>query len=133
MVSDAAGSIGEVQPNFDAAKMGTFGADGRGNTGAKIAGRADVTREFRMDFAELRDFIHRGLKNLFLGVETGAHRPFVKKMEERAGFIEADGLGVRKKVQSDFEGHAAVEQLILGGPRIPHGSFVSFLIFFEKV
>ena len=42
MVSDAAGDVGEVEPDLDAAEVRAFGADGRSNTGAEIAGRADV-------------------------------------------------------------------------------------------
>ena len=35
-----------------------------------------------MDFAELGEFVHRGLIDFFLGVEAGAHGPFVDEMEE---------------------------------------------------
>ncbi len=74
--------------------MRALGADGSGNAGAEMAGRADVTCEFGMDFAELGDFVHGGLIDFFLGVKAGAHSPFVEKMEERTGFVEADGLRV---------------------------------------
>ena len=76
--SDAARGIGEVEPDFNAAEVRAFGANGRSDPGAKMAGRTDVTGEFRMDLAELCDFVHRGLKNFFLRVEAGAHRPFVE-------------------------------------------------------
>src|SRR6266436_9423956 len=94
--SDAAGDVGEVEPDFDAAEVGAFGADGRGDAGADVAGRADVASEFVVDFVELSDFIHGGLVDFFLGVEAGAHGPFVDEMQERAGFVEADGFGVGK-------------------------------------
>src|SRR5215470_1628857 len=102
MTSDAAGDVGEVQPDFDAAEMRAFGADRRGDAGAKMARRADVAREFGMDFPKLRDFVHRGLKNFFLRVEAGAHGPFVEQMKQRAGFVEADGLGARENVECKF-------------------------------
>ena len=127
MVSDAAGDVGEVEPDLDAAEVRAFGADGRSNTGAEIAGRADVPSDFGMDFAELSDFVHRSLKDFFLSVEASAHGPFVEKMEERAGFIEANGFGVGENVKSDFERDAAVEELILGAPGVMHGAVVSFL------
>ena len=91
---DAALDFGEVEPDFYAAEVGAFGADGGGDAGADVAGRADVAGEFGMDFAELGEFVHGGLVDFFLGVEAGAHGPFVEEMEERAGFVEADGLGV---------------------------------------
>src|SRR6266571_503902 len=93
-VSDAAGDVGEVEPDFDAAEVRAFGADRSGDAGAEMAGRADVTGELGMDFAELGDFVHGGLVDFFLGIEAGTHGPFVEKMEERTGFVEADGLGV---------------------------------------
>src|SRR5205823_7039772 len=124
-VSDAAGSVGEVEPDFEAAEVRAFGADGRGDAGAKMAGRADVAREFRMDFAELGDFVHGSLKDFFLRIEASAHGPFVEQVEERAGFVEADGFGVGKNVKSDFERDAAIEKLIFGGPGVLHGAFVS--------
>src|SRR6266566_2713105 len=74
---DAAGDVGEVEPDFDAAEVGALGADGRSDA-----------------CAEMGDFVHGGLVDFFLGVEAGAHGPFVEKMEERTGFVEADGLGV---------------------------------------
>src|SRR5690242_15168792 len=123
---NAAGGVGEVEPDFDAAEVRAFGADGRGDPGSKMAGRADVAREFRMDFAKLCYFVHRGLKNFFLGIKAGAHGPFVEKMEERAGFVEADRFGVRENIKRDFERYAAIEKLIFGGPGVVHGAFVSF-------
>ena len=77
MELDAALDVGEVEPDFDAAKVGAFGADGRGDAGANVARGADVASEFGMDFAELGDFVHGGLVDFFLGVEAGAHGPFV--------------------------------------------------------
>src|SRR5947209_9321540 len=47
-------------------------------------------------------------------------------MEERAGFVEADGFGVGKKIESAFRRNAAVEELILGGPGVEHGAIVQF-------
>src|SRR5260370_5567254 len=97
-VLDAAGDVGEVEPDFDAAEVGAFGADGSGDAGANVAWGADVASEFGMDFAELGEFVHGGLVDFFLGVEAGAHGPFVNEMEERAGFVEADGFGVGEEV-----------------------------------
>src|SRR5215472_5168791 len=48
-------------------------------------------------------------------------------MEKRAGFVKADGFCVWENVQSDFEGNAAVEKLIFGGPGVVHSAVVSFL------
>src|SRR5713226_7156175 len=109
MPLNAAGDVGEVEPDFDATEMGAFGADGRGDAGANVAGRADVASEFGVDFAELGDFVHGGLVDFFLGVEAGAHGPFVDEVEKRAGFVEANGFGVGKKIESKFRGDAAIE------------------------
>src|SRR6266852_5723691 len=106
---DAARAVGEVEPDFDAAEVGAFGADRSGDAGAEMAGRADVAREFGVDFAELGEFVHGGLVDFFLGVEAGAQDPFVEEMEKRAGFVETDGFGVGEKVESDFGRHAAIE------------------------
>ncbi len=92
--------------------MGAFGADGRGDAGANVAGRADVAGESGMDFAELGELVHGGLVDFFLGVEAGAHGPFVNEMEERAGFVEADGFGVREEIKGDFGRDAAVEKFV---------------------
>ena len=124
--SDSTGDVGEVEPDFDAAEVRPFGANGRGDASTKMAGRADVPRDLRMNFAELRDLVHRGLEDFFLGVETSAHRPLVEQMEERAGFVKTNGFGVGKNVKSNFEGDTSIEELILGRPRIVHGTFVSF-------
>src|SRR5437762_8663023 len=125
-LSDAAGGIGEVEPDFDAAEVRAFSANGRGDAGAKMARRPNITRKLRMDFAKLCDFVHRGLKDFFLGVEAGAHGPFVEQMEQRAGFVQANGFGVGENVKSDFERHAAIEKLIFSQPRIMHGAVVCF-------
>ena len=124
--SDAAGDVREVEPDFDAAEMGTFGADGSGDTGAKMARRSDEFCELGVDFAKLGDFVERGLVDFFLRVEAGAHGPFVEEMEERAGFDEADGFGVREKVESDFRRDAAIEELVFGLPGVLHGALVDF-------
>src|SRR6266852_9794155 len=124
--SDAALNVGEVEPDFYAAEVRAFGADGRGDARAEMARGADVAGELRMDFAELRDFVERGSVDFFLGVEAGAHGPFVEEMEERARFDEADGFGVGENVESDFRGYAAVEEKTLGGPGIAHGAVVNF-------
>ena len=104
---DAAGGVGEVEPDFNAAEVGAFGADGGGDVGAEVAGGADVFRELGMDLAELGDFVHAGGVDFFLGVEAGAHGPFVEEMEEGAGLDETDGLGVGEKIESDFGWDAA--------------------------
>ena len=56
-------------------------------------------------------------------------------MEERAGFDEADGFCVGKKIESDLRRDAAIEKLIFGGPGVLHGAKVEFLrtrIFVQK-
>src|SRR5277367_2340035 len=108
-ILDAAGGVGEVEPDFYAAEVGAFRADGSGDVGAEVAGGADVLGELRVDLAELGDFIHAGGVDFFLGVEAGAHGPFVEEMEEGTGFDEADGFGVGEKIESDFRGDACVE------------------------
>src|SRR5262245_40001940 len=110
--SDAAGDGGKVEPECDAAEVGALGAGGCGDGSTKVAGRADEFCELRVDFAELSDFIERRLIDLFLGVEAGAHGPFVKKVEERAGFDEADGLGVWQEVEGNLLRDAAIKKLI---------------------
>src|SRR5467141_2611801 len=111
-VSEAAGDVGEIEPDFDAAEVRAFGADGRGDSGTDVAGRADVACKFWMDFPELGDLVHGSLVDFFLGVEAGAHGPFVNEMEERAGFVEANGFGVGEKIEGDFRRDAAIEELI---------------------
>ncbi len=74
-----------------------------------MARRADVTREFGVDFAELCDFVHGGLVDFFLSVEASPHGPFVDEMEERAGFVKADGFGVGEKIEGELRGDAAIE------------------------
>src|SRR5947208_10516709 len=85
-----------------------------------MAGRADVAREFRMDFAELGDFVHGSLKDFFLRIEASAHGPFVEQVEERAGFVEADGFGVGKNVKSERLRSSQKVNSDVGGSVIPH-------------
>ena len=80
--SDAAGYVREVEPDFYAAEMRAFGADRRGDSGSHIAGRAYVAGKLRMNFAELREFVHGGAVDFLLGVEASAHGPFVEEVEE---------------------------------------------------
>src|SRR5258708_26021995 len=77
---DAARCVGEVEPDFYAAEVGAFGADGSGDAGAEVAGRADVAGELRVDFGELCDFVHGGRGDFFLCVEAMAPGPFVEGM-----------------------------------------------------
>src|SRR5208337_707634 len=126
LVSDAAGRVGEIEPDFYAAEVGAFGANGSGDAGAEVAGRADVASEFGLNGAKLRDFVHGGVVDLFLGVEARAHGPFVEQVEERAGFDETNRLGVGEEIKSDFGGNAAVQQLVFGGPSVVHGAAVDF-------
>ena len=123
---NAAGDVGEIEPDFDAAEVGAFGADGSGDAGADVAGGADVASEFWVDFAELGEFVHGSLVDFFLGVEAGAHGPFVEEMKERAGFIEADGFGVGEKIKGDLWGDAEIEELIFRGPGVVHGAVEDF-------
>jgi len=106
--------------------VGAFGADGGGDAGADVAGGADVFGELGMDFAELGELVHGGLVDFFLGVEAGAHGPFVDEMEEGAGFVEADGFGVGQKIERDFRRDAAIEELVFCGPGVEHGAIVDF-------
>src|SRR5258708_13981225 len=99
--SNAAGDVGEIEPDFDAAEVGAFGADGGGDTGTDVAGGADVSSGFGVDFGELGGFVHGGLVVFFLGVEAGAHGPFVAWMWGRAGSVEAVGLGVRGELENE--------------------------------
>ena len=71
----------KVQPDFDAAEMGTFGADGRGDSGAEMAGWADIATQLGMHFAELGNLVHGRIVDFLLRIEAGAHGPFVKEME----------------------------------------------------
>ena len=123
---DAAGGVGEVEPDLYAAEVGAFGADGGGDVGAEMARRADKFGELGMDFAELGDFVHAGGVDFFLGVEAGAHGPFVEEMEQGAGFDEADGFGVREEIEGGFEWDAAIEELVFGGRGVVHGAVVEF-------
>ncbi len=107
--------------------MRALRADGSGDTGAEMTGRANVARKLRVDFTKLGNFVHRSIVDFFLGVEASAHGPFVKEMKERAGLNKANGFGVGKNVKSDLRGNAAVEQFILGGPGIMHSAIVDFL------
>ena len=91
---DTALNMGEVEPDFYTAEMRAFGADGRGDAGTEMAGWADIAGKFRMHFTDLGDFVHRSVVDFLLGVETGAHGPFVKEMQKRARLDEADGFGV---------------------------------------
>jgi hypothetical protein len=52
-------NIWKIGPDFDAAEVGAFGADGSGNSGAKITGRTDVSPEFRENLADLIYFFNR--------------------------------------------------------------------------
>src|SRR5690348_2084444 len=124
--SDAAKDIGEIEPDFDAAEVGAFGADGSGDAGAEMTRGTDEAGELWMDFAKLGHFVHGSLVDLFLSVEAGAHGPFVEEMEKRAGFDEADGFGVGEEIKSDFGGDAAVEEFVFGGPSVAHGAVVDF-------
>jgi hypothetical protein len=103
---------------------------------AEMAGWADVFGKFGMDATEFGDFVHGGGVDFFLRVETGAHGPFMEKMEERAGFDEANRLCVGEKIESDFRRNAAVEEFVLGGPSVVHGAFKHFAgagILFEEL
>ena len=82
--------------------------------------------ELGMDLAELGDFVHARGVDFFLGVEAGAHGPFVEEMEERAGFDKADGFGVGEKIESDFGLDARIDELIFGGPGVLHSAVVEF-------
>jgi len=48
------------------------------------------------------------------------------EMEERTGFVEADGFGIGEKIEGDFGKDAAIEELIFCGPGIVHGAVVDF-------
>ena len=89
-------------PDLHAAEVRAFGADGRGDSGADVARRPEVSSERRKRGADLLDLFHRGLVNLLLRVEAGAHRPLVQQMQQRAGFDQANGFRVRQQVERDF-------------------------------
>jgi hypothetical protein len=119
-------NVWEVEPDFYAAEVGAFGADGSGDVGAEMAGGADVFCELGVDLAELGDFVHARGVDFFLSVEAGAHGPFVEEMEEGAGLDEANGFGVGEKIKGDFGGDAFVQEFIFGGPGVLHGAVVEF-------
>src|SRR5260370_21688646 len=119
---DAAGNVGEVEPDFYAAEVRALGADGCGDAGSKVARGTDIASKLRVDFAELGDFVEGGLVDFFLGVEAGAHGPFVEEMEEGAGFDEANGFGVGENVESDFGGEPAVQECVPGGSGFAHSA-----------
>ena len=118
--------VGEIEPDFYAAEVRSFGADGRGDTGAEVAGWADVFGELRMDLAELSDFVERGLIDFFLSVEAGAHGPFVEEMEKGTGLDEANGFGVGEEIEGDFGRNSTVEEFVFCGPGFVHGAVVHF-------
>src|ERR1700739_2372953 len=132
---DSALDVRKVQPYFYAAEVGAFGANGSADAGSEVGGGTDVFGPMLMDLAELGDFVERGLVDLFLGVEAGAHGPFVKEMEEGAGFYEANGFCVGQKIEGDLLRNAAIEELIFGTPCLLDGAIVDFFgarIFFDK-
>src|SRR5215471_14959762 len=91
-----------------------------------MAGRANIPRKLRMDFAELGDFVHRSAVDFFLRVEAGAHRPFMEEMEKGASLDQADRFCIGKQIKSDFRRNPAIEKLILGGPSVAHGALIEF-------
>src|ERR1700723_4457910 len=123
--SDPSLNVGEVGPDFYAAEVGAFGADGGGDSSAEIAWRADVTREFGEHFADLLHFLDGGLVDFFLGVEAGAHGPFMEKVEERAGFDEANRFRIGQKIEGKPCWNAAIEKLVFRGPGFGHRAFVA--------
>ena len=56
--SYAARGVGKVEPDFYAAEVGAFSANGGSDIGAEVARGPDVPGELRVDFAELGDFVH---------------------------------------------------------------------------
>src|SRR5450432_2573357 len=90
--SNPARSVGIIEPDFYAAEVRAFGADGGRDAGADVAGRADVAGEFGLDGAELVEFVHGGFVDFFLSVEASAQGPFMGRMGGRTGFAQADGL-----------------------------------------
>src|SRR5215472_11776207 len=76
--SNAPGDLRKIKPHLHATEMRTFRTNGRGDSGAKMAGWPDVTRQLRMHLPHLGHLVHGRLVNFFLGVETSAHGPFVQ-------------------------------------------------------
>ena len=74
--------------------------------------------------ADLRDLVHRGEIDLFLGVEARAQRPLVQEGDERARLHHAQRLGVRQHVHRELERHAELEQPVLRVPCVPHRALV---------
>src|SRR5271165_395679 len=105
-ISDATLNFGKVQPDFNAAEMGTLGANRGCNASAKMTRRADVAGKLGMHFADLRNFVHGRVVDFFLRVKACAHGPFVKEMEERTRLHEANGFCVGQKVEGDLRRHA---------------------------
>src|SRR5271167_1260276 len=115
---NAAGGVVEVEPDFYAAEVGAFGAVGGGDVGAEAAGGGVVFGVLGVGLAELGDFVHARGVDFVLGVEAGAHGPFVEEMEEGAGFDEANGFGVGEKIEGDFGLDAGIDEFIFGGPGV---------------
>ena len=83
---------------------------GRTSPRAHEAGRADVAHQLGVHGAHLRDLVHRGLPDLALRVQTGAHRPLVQQVEQGAGLFEADRERVREHVERELRRDAAGQQ-----------------------
>src|SRR5580704_16969517 len=72
--------VREVEPDLYSTEARTFRADGRGNSGAKMAGRPDVPREFRKYRANLFDLFDGGLIDLFLRGTSGLPAIFAPEL-----------------------------------------------------
>src|ERR1700722_7373930 len=76
--------VWEIEPDFHAAEMRAFRADGSRNPRPQIAWRTDIPPERRQRPAHLLDLFNRSLINLFLRIETRAHGPFMQQVQQRA-------------------------------------------------
>jgi len=79
---DAASDVGEIEPDFDAQKWEPSVQMGVAIPARRWQGGPTYLREFRVDARSSATFVHGGGVNFFLGIEAGAHGPFVEKVEE---------------------------------------------------
>ena len=66
-----------------------------------------MAHQLRVHGAHLLDLVHRGLPDLALRVQAGAHRPLVQQVEQRARLLEAHRERVRQHVERELRRDAA--------------------------
>ena len=61
-----------------------------------------MVHQLRVHRAHLLDLVHRGVPDLALRVQAGAHRPLVEQVQQRAGFLEAHRERVGQQVEREL-------------------------------